>query len=428
MMDKALLTKNEIVSYLLSLQETEGEMRGVIRTKDKCLSCMGNFKHFPRLGYICPKCKTTPKRFFIDLWFNKRRIKVYSDKTGQPLDGYKRALNLLLTINAEINNHTFDPSKYIKTELQNFWFCNIAKEWLQKKYREVEQNLKSLPYVKRLESYVETYFNQFFGTQDIREIRKYHIEKFRASLPTSLSPKTVKNLIDALRNIFNSCYKDELIERVPAFPVVNIPQPNWKWIGPNTQVEIIKNIPEYHRPIFAFLFLQGCRPGEARALKVKDVDLENQTITIRRTFSGAYFRETTKQKKQHSIPIHPEMLSYIENVCKNSLPEAFVFTNKTTGSYYRETTLRRIWKNALKNAKLEYIKLYNATRHSFASQLVNAGIHLNVISNLLGHSNLKMTQRYAHENIQSLKTALEKVSMCTVPRLSPASKWREKNR
>ncbi len=121
-------------------------------------------------------------------------------------------------------------------------------------------------------------------------------------------------------------------------------------------------------------------------------------------------------KKQHTIPIHLEILGYIENVCKNSPPEAFVFVNKNTGSYYRETTLGRIWKNSLKKAGLRYIKLYDAARHSFASQLVNSGVHLNIISKLLGHSNIKMTQRYAHENIQSLKTATEKVSISTVPR------------
>ena len=85
-------------------------MKGVIRTKEVCSVCQESFVEIKKLGYICPTHKTTPKRFFVDLFYKGQRLKIYSDKQGQPLDTYQRASSLLAHINYEIKNHLFDPS------------------------------------------------------------------------------------------------------------------------------------------------------------------------------------------------------------------------------------------------------------------------------------------------------------------------------
>ena len=51
---------------------------------------------------------------------------------------------------------------------------------------------------------------------------------------------------------------------------------------------------------------------------------------------------------------------------------------------------------------MPYINFYNATRHSIASQALNAGVSLDRISSALGHSSLEMTRRYASLNVQKL--------------------------
>jgi integrase len=203
--------------------------------------------------------------------------------------------------------------------------------------------------------------------------------------------------------------------------VITVPEySGWKWIDAETQIKILDALPSSDRPIFVFLFLHGCRPGEARALKVKDVDLASKTIRIRRTFSLNQLRETTKQKRQNIIPAHPELMPYIEDVLKSSLPEAFLFVNQRTGKPYNDETLRKIWHRALKKADLQNsgLRLYDASRHSFASQLINANVPLNIVSRLLGHSSLKMTQRYAHESADSMKLAMRNLTLSTVPKLS----------
>jgi site-specific recombinase XerD len=76
------------------------------------------------------------------------------------------------------------------------------------------------------------------------------------------------------------------------------------------------------------------------------------------------------------------------------------------------------------------LRLYDASRHSFASQLVNAGVDLFQVSKLLGHSSVKTTERYSHASLESLRTSLQKLSLkkiATVPGRALAETVAQKN-
>ena len=57
------------------------------------------------------------------------------------------------------------------------------------------------------------------------------------------------------------------------------------------------------------------------------------------------------------------------------------------------------------------LRLYDATRHSLASNLVNSGCSLYKVSRILGHSSTQMTEKYAHSEVESLRTDLQKLSL-----------------
>ena len=85
--------------------------------------------------------------------------------------------------------------------------------------------------------------------------------------------------------------------------------------------------------------------------------------------------------------------------------------------------MTRIWNNVRDGANIgKELRLYDASRHSFASQLVNSGTSLFKVSKLLGHSSVKMTEKYAHQHIDSLRAELSKITLTqkTVTNLSPA--------
>jgi integrase len=161
------------------------------------------------------------------------------------------------------------------------------------------------------------------------------------------------------------------------------------------------------------MMLAGVRPGEARALKCSDVNLSHQSVTIHSTFSKEIYRAKRKGRKAKPIviPIHSECLPYITDRIGSSLPAAWLFPNPRHGDHYRLTTIRKIWDRLRVKMGIKGLRLYDATRHSFASQLINKETSIYRVSRLLGHSTTKMTERYAHQDLQGLRMDLEKLSL-----------------
>lgn len=386
-------------------------MVGVIRPKGKCPVCQGNFSEIKKLGYICKTDKITPNRFFIDLFYKSKRIKLYSDTQGQPLDTYQRALNLLTHINFELKNHSFDPSKYIKVELEKFYVSNLLDKFLSSKLDSLAPS-----YIRAYKLYVN-YAKNHFGNIDVRELRKLDIVSYKEHLEKNFtfSKKMLKNILDHFKTFLRYVKNDlEILNVIPSFPEVEYDHPKINWLSPELQKVVFEAIPDDDKPIIAFLMLSGCRPGEARALKCKDVNLDLGIISISATFSNRIYREKRKGKKSReaTIPIHPEIYEYIKDRVVNNLPEAFVFVYKKTGQHYTEDRLKRIWDGVKEKVGLsDEIRLYDATRHSFASQLVNKGVSILSVSRLLGHSSIKMTEKYAHSDIEKLKIDVSNLSL-----------------
>lgn len=413
-MKEADLTSLENILYLLTINGNEngngeGIMRGMIRTKEKCPICDSHFKHIQRIGFICPEHKTTPKKFYVDLFYQGKRIRLYSHKSGRVLDSYQIAQETINHVHYEMRNHTFDPSRYVISDIQKYYFECLINKWIA--IREAD----GISTVYKYKQFNRDYFSYFKNT-DIRDIRTGYIYEFYHQLKPSLSKKSKKNILTALHAFFNWLYKMEYIEKKPVFPNIPIDQPDWQWIDVDVQSKFLSAIPAADRDLYLFLALHGCRPSEGRAIKVKDIDFQHNSIHIKRTFSGKcgnILVEHTKTKKSRTIPVNSEMADILKVLCRNKLPDAFVFVNQRTGKPYSKTTYQKIWDAARKQTGIN-IKSYEGLRHSFASQRVSRGISIYLISKVLGHTSAKTTERYSHTNIDSLKHIM------TVPRLSPA--------
>ncbi|ODS34499.1 MAG: integrase [Candidatus Scalindua rubra] len=57
------------------------------------------------------------------------------------------------------------------------------------------------------------------------------------------------------------------------------------------------------------------------------------------------------------------------------------------------------------------VRLYEAARHSFASQIINSGVSVYSVSHLLGHSNIKTTEKYLHSDLEKLKIDISNLSL-----------------
>jgi integrase len=407
----------------------EEKMKGTVRAKGRCLVCEGKFQQILKIGFICPRCKTTPRKFYVDIPYKGQRCRIFSDTTGQILDTYQRASTLLSHINHELKSHSFEPSRYVKAELQGFYVQNLLDRFLKDKISSISPS--------RINHYTRytKLAKEFFKIKDVREIRRidlsdykrYLIEKYYPNQPKQ--GKTLKNVIDHFKTFLIYCKNEyEVIDTVPTFPAIEVQPYQFKYVCQQDQIKLFELVEEHDKPFIAFLMLHGCRPGEARALRCKDIDLQQQTITISATFSDEVYKERRKGRGAQAVivPIHPELYSYLEGRVKNNLPEAYVFT-KQNGQHYTKDDIYRLWDKVREKAGIgKGLRLYDVTRHSFASQLVNANTSLYKVSRLLGHSSVKMTEKYAHHNITDLKIDMKKVSLKTKETVTKLSPWQFK--
>ena len=360
---------------------------------------------------ICPECDSSnPPAWYLDFFFGGKRLKIYSDDSGQVLDSYKRAERLGEKIKFQMEDGRFDPSQYIKAELNKYWTKSLMDQFGKAKEKEIAPS--SIYNYRRMIKEAQGFFN----IRDVRTIKKIDLINYKAHLENQFkfAPKTILNFVLHFKTFMNWCRTDaEVLTILPKFPEIDVPIPSPKWLDSPDQQRLFETVPENDKPIISFLMLHGCRPGEARALKCGDVDLRRQTITIKATFSARIYRERRKGRKARAvtIPIHPECLPYIEDRVKGNLPGAWLFVNGRTKDFYTENKLRRVWKQMKEKAGITGLRLYDATRHSFASQLVNRGVSLFVISRLMGHSNTKTTEKYSHESIEQGRINLQRLSL-----------------
>jgi integrase len=190
---------------------------------------------------------------------------------------------------------------------------------------------------------------------------------------------------------------------MPRFPKVKFKKREPVWIKEDKQLRLLNAKPEQHRAIFIFMFGTGCRPGEARALHRDDVDLKRGIITIRHNFSDGILT-TPKTDEERKIPM-PGDLKELLLKQPRTLHSPFVFNLK--GKAYYESSLGKIWHAACKEVGIKGVRPYDGTRHSFASQLVNRGKSLEIIGEILGHSDIRTTQKYAHVSMDAMLKAME---------------------
>ncbi|MFH0926812.1 MAG: tyrosine-type recombinase/integrase [bacterium] len=396
------------------------QMVGRINSKEKCPICHNKFI-LGNKGLICPKCKTTPKRYYIDLPWTKevirdgKRVKIkqwryYTSPEGYVFTSYDLAQKVLILINSDIEKEReskgrfkFDTERYIfGNGTKPLKFENHIMKWLENKKTEVEQGKRAPSYLASLKRIIKKYILPYFKDIELGDIRNSHIEDFALSLPKHLKPKSQKNIIDVLRGYLNNAVRrgDFKPDDSLFFPEYDCQPYDWHWAEFDVQERLYQNIPDEHKPIFFFLKETGRRPGEARALWREDIDFEHNSITIKRNFSEGIYREITKHKNVDKIFVDDELLGVLKRI---PIINGFIFLNPNTNRPYTQWTLDDLYRQALEKAGVKNLKLYEWGRHSYASQSANSGVPVELIGSQLGHKDKKTTMKYAHIDLKGKK-------------------------
>ena len=141
---------------------------------------------------------------------------------------------------------------------------------------------------------------------------------------------------------------------------------------------------DHLQPMFLLAINTGLRRGELFQLQWPDVDLPNQVLTVR--------GRITKNGQTRHVPLNEEAEQAIERWRIRISETGRVFPGK---GGQQLTTIWTSWHGVVKAAGISDFRWHDL-RHHFASQLVMVGVDLNTVRELLGHSDLEMTLRYAH--------------------------------
>ncbi|MBX3008035.1 MAG: tyrosine-type recombinase/integrase [Melioribacteraceae bacterium] len=166
------------------------------------------------------------------------------------------------------------------------------------------------------------------------------------------------------------------------------------------------------KDVIVFAFYTGMRLAEIVNLRWKNIDLVKRVITV------GDDKFTTKGRKQRFVPVcealtlvlstHKIKSSSILPFCKEKNIGGFVFC-KDNGKGFTGDYISKQFKLACKAAGMDKSIHFHTLRHSFASNLVQNGVPLYSIKELLGHSSISTTEIYAHLNMDTLREAVKKL-------------------
>lgn len=231
-------------------------------------------------------------------------------------------------------------------------------------------------------------------------------------LMSDLSKATQRRNLTILKQYYNYAVKYRLTYDNP-FLVVEPPKKTYSSVIDRVLNEnelrviimIIDNLDFFWQTFFNLAIDTGARRGELVALRWDDIDIMNNTITIRHSAyctNGCVKLKEPKGKKERHILITSKSRFLLYRF-KALTKSKFVFcSTKNINSPINPSTATHYWQRLLKNNGLPSYRLHDL-RHTCATYLLKYGIDINTVRGRLGHADLSTTQLYIHTN-QDLAT------------------------
>ena len=270
-------------------------------------------------------------------------------------------------------------------------------------YMEYHKN-KSL---KTTTSYYENHIKSVFGHKTFEEITSIEIMEFRAELEKkSLQPATVRNTLEILKRLSNFAFNNQVCKPLQFnIKMPSVDNEKTEQLTKEQMKSLIKvlndefnNYPDEVTIMRLALFL-GLRHGEVIKMKWEHIDFENKVIRL----------PDTKAGKNQIVHLNQKAIDAIKQVPKHLNSEFVVYPEKPEDKRKPQNTNNRILKSFIKKAGIEDFRQVHGLRHAFASMLYQETGDVYLVSKMLRHANVKVSQRYTHLHDTQLKNTSSKI-------------------
>lgn len=147
-----------------------------------------------------------------------------------------------------------------------------------------------------------------------------------------------------------------------------------------------------HKLLLAISYSSGLRVSEVVALRVKDINLADLTIHVKES----------KGKKDRISVLSERLVNDLSQLIATKKQDTPVFESERGGKLTTRTA-QKIFENALAKSGIRKDATFHSLRHSFATHLLENGVDVRYVQELLGHQNIRTTQVYTHVTNPKLK-------------------------
>lgn len=217
----------------------------------------------------------------------------------------------------------------------------------------------------------------------------------------------MNRLLGNLKHIMTMAVEWELLENNPLYKVksLRVPKRTERVLTPEEETRLLTACSQVRTPHLRSMVLlalnTGMRKGEILGLRWEHIDLGNRLITV-------YNGKTTDSDRP--IPMNDAVANLISGL-QGKAKGGFVFpSDRNKGERFRDPKVG--FTKAVRLAKIPHVRFHDL-RHTFATRLARIGVDLVTVRSLLGHTTIRMTERYVH--------SLADVKMAAVRRLDFAA-------
>jgi integrase len=373
-------------------------------------------------------------------WGSFRGVRVSLPKwANREVQSKAEAGALLDELRTEIRSGTFDSRGQRPVEATPMTFCDFADV-----YKERHVIAKRLALAKGYDWAIKPFIERF-GDWALGDIKTADIEDFIAELRKprvigrrpglrTLTPGAVNRIMDLLRHMMNWAVAREYIQRTPfrrgtetLIKKLHDDSRRRRRVSEDEEAALLGAAPPQIRAMLIAAIDTGMRRGEMLALRFGDIDMERGLIVLR--------GETTKSKKTRLVPISTERLRAVlawlrlDADGEEKSQETLVFSNEVSEPLrlfhhsWVMTVLKAHGVTPAWSAKLDYKGLsdesqdvfrrinlrWHDLRHEYASRLVEQGVPLAQVRDLLGHASITTTERYDNQKLENLQIAAAKL-------------------
>lgn len=244
----------------------------------------------------------------------------------------------------------------------------------------------------------------FFGRMRVDEITTHRVEQFKAhQVRNGVAGKSLTNQLTTLNKCL-SCAHDWLDLRTKR------PRVTWPKSSPMRteflSAEECDLLLDHSRGIVHELVLvalrTGMRQGELKGLQWNAIDWQNRSLTVRHSYCDVRkVLESPKSNRERHIPLDAEVLTILY---QRRQATGFVFLDGHQP--FNSPRINGALASVCARAEMRRVT-WHVLRHTFATSLAMRGVPLQIVQQLLGHSSVKTTERYAHVAPSMLRSAID---------------------